>query len=56
MRRVDRIWDPCPEGEIRRMVGVLRGTHHRRLFARFLIAASVLVISGTIGMLYRFLQ
>lgn len=56
MKRIDCVWDACPEGEIRRLVGTLRFNQHRRLFAKWLIAVSILVISGTVGLLYRFIN
>lgn len=56
MRRVDRVWETCPEGEIRRLVLALRGTQQRRLMARLLIAAAGTVLLATIWLLIRFLS
>jgi len=48
MRRIDDIWSGCPEGEISRMVGVIRHSRQRQLLANLLIITAMIVAAWTI--------
>ena len=40
MKRIDDVWGTCPEGEIRRFVGVLRRSRQHQIMANVLVAAA----------------
>jgi len=48
MRRIDELWSGCPEGEISRMVGVIRHSRQRQLLANLLIITAIIVAAATL--------